>query len=327
MVESRRKNFPKLYTRRIAMRRFVLLVALWVPLLGLSAQTKNKAKEKDLGYAFVSKGPVTQNELVSLLATCKSGSKKSQRLRVSCQDFMSAINAADPDADVRNVNQLAGYVETLTEMSCPKGRGKLTRYMLPSGKVDNMWERDFRQGEKCLSNANTNSYVLSLTCGNPILSPKALPFVDTPKVEKTKSVIPAVVKDTLFVSARDTIRAFYSAASRKDSLIVLDSGRMDLSSVIVNFKVVKDTTQVPLVVANITIPVEQKKRRWIKPALLGFVTGVGVGVLICELSHRKDKVVYIRNGGPVNPPNGSMGPSLTTSPRIGFVGRLGIRFP
>ncbi|MEX2010585.1 MAG: hypothetical protein WD874_02170 [Parcubacteria group bacterium] len=76
-----------------------------------------------------------------------------------------------PGTSFRNSVELANYLESTTEVLCPVGENaRLSRVLGKRVLPHDIWERPFRDGEKCLYDNNAGVFILSLSCANFIKS-------------------------------------------------------------------------------------------------------------------------------------------------------------
>jgi len=268
--------------------------------LALGVFSEAEEAQQDLGYAFFIK-PQSQATLVRRLQACVGRpERKPEDARVTCRQILESLQATDSDARLTSVDQLAEYARGLIQVECPAGRGKLVSVRLPSGRLDFTWERDFHprksgwpRKEMCLANSNTGVWVLSLSCGNPIVSPRAY----VPEVEVLVEIPPpAPVRPKMITP----VKIFGDSASYLlgDKLVLIrnDTTLEQDEHNTISVRFVRPVTQTVLVTKTDTVFVKKTRT---DPLLLAgaFLAGGGLRHL---LGNGGDGEV---TGCPVNPPN------------------------
>lgn len=273
-----------------------LFSVVFVFLLCGSLLGVHTAEAQDRGYAMI-RSPVRSGaELADSILSGRSGF-----VRVSPAQYLSALQAADPAAEIRTASDIRPYLASLSVVRCPAGKGVLSRVMLPSGRLDFSWERDFEEGEMCLYNNNTNRLVLSLTCGNTIHSPRTLPQTAQVPVREVERIVRDTVRitDTVYIRVpAPTVKDTVSILVTKDSIVVTNGHRM-----LIHFgelrrigsgEVVREVYEMNS--TTLLLNITDMSRKSSLPAFLGGLVVGGAGGYFISRGNNP-------SCGPVNPPN------------------------
>jgi hypothetical protein len=283
----------------------------------------------DRGAAMLTRPISSKAELAEAFRNCET----SPLLRASCQQYLEAFQIVDPDGAPQSVAQLPAYVMDLALVPCPSGRGILSRIFMPSRKMDHAWPRDFEVGEMCLVNNNTNRLVLSMACGNTVLSPRTvamqpldrpreMSLTDNREVKDTNRItVPKgtlirgntniVLDSNVVLTTREPTALVITTVDTTSSLTVKDTIRVSVAdSVRIKGPVMGSRLLTSsgvlvgpqsVVVVDFGQPKKQSFLRKARDPAIGVIVGLIAGYLIF---HGDDcGCPSPKSGGPVNPPN------------------------
>jgi hypothetical protein len=298
------------------MRKLVLVFLVLIAST-VSVQAQDSLKIRDRGHAQLTRPIKAKEELAEAFRHCRT----SPLLQSSCEDYLESFQVVDVEAGLSSVSELPDFVSSLVIVPCPKGRAVMARLMLPSHKMRYDWQREFENGETCLLDNNTNRLILTMACGNVILSPRSVAMVTDLSLNARNPY-----KDSLTI-LRYSIRAIKDIKQRMhvgaSGYVALDwAGIRDTvrqSRTIDTLGIILDLVISPKVVVEMPQvrtrpPVHDtvyKSRSMLLPILGAAVVGAVGGYF----AHPQNTCPVSPFGGPENPPNMRV-PDI--GPRIGF---------
>lgn len=270
-----------------------LMVVLAILFYGAFIEVR-MAEAQDRGYAMIRTPVATGAELADSILSPTA--RSSGFLRASPAQYLTALQAADPSAELKTLSDIKAYLSSLSIVRCPTGKGVLSRVLLPSGRLDFSWERDFEEGEMCLYNNNTNRLILSLTCGNTVMSPRTLTQVPRSVERIVRDTI--WIRDTVYIrvpapAVKDTIRVLVT----KDSVVFSNGHRLFMGNLgrVGKGEFVRQVYETNG--ATVLIAVTDMKSGGCAGAFLGGLALGGIGGYLIPRGNETSC------GGPVNPPN------------------------